>query len=95
LLWLNIKAATLGLRYTHRDVFKILKRKSVLNEGLADVLDASDHIEDFGSQLAEIKGTAFLGVRALEDFFHLALLLEFILFNGDVELSQNIGMTDN
>jgi hypothetical protein len=49
LLWLDIEATALGLRDTDRDVFKILKRESVLNKRFTNVLDASDHIENFGS----------------------------------------------
>ena len=87
---LDVETATLSLRYTHWDVFKILKWESVLDQGLTDILDASDHIEHLGGKLTKVESASAIRVWAFEHLFSLALFLKLILFDSNIELSEYI-----
>lgn len=50
-------------------------------------------MEYIRSHFNEVEGAALIRISTLEDLLYLALLLEFILLNGNVELSQDVRMT--
>lgn len=52
-------------------------------------------MENLGSKLHEIKGAAFFVIISIVNFLNLALLVQLVLLNCNVESSQYVRMPKN
>ena len=95
LLRLDKETASLVLGDTHCDVGQVVRGEGLRNKELTDILNFPDHREDFWSKFNEFIRYPLRLILSLVHFLNLALFVELILLESDVESSEDVWVSKN